>query len=234
MMCARYVNKPPFHINSTSKYYQIMLLTLPAGRGLHLEIISSNWEASKVPLPRQRASWPFCGWIPSSLNTQALSNPPPVWSTIITCSPPKWTHWCSFLCDGNIMTLFWPPSNSIQESSRGAQSSKFWFYWGTELAAPLRCSHQPRDNSTSHCWVSSPRHQKWHFLYQAFSSLLSHYSWASPFCESLWDSSLSHIDLLFIFLLSYSTNFPGKVAMRKGQSGHRGEQSVHRGPLSHI
>lgn len=137
MMCARYVNKPPFHINSTSKYYQIMLLTLPAGRGLHLEIISSNWEASKVPLPRQRASWPLCGWIPFSLNTQALGNPPPVWSTIITCSPPKWTHWCSFLCDGNIMTLFWPPSNSIQESSRGTQSSKFWFYWGTELAAPI-------------------------------------------------------------------------------------------------
>jgi hypothetical protein len=54
--CERHVNKAPFHINSTSQYYQIMLLTLPAGRGLHLEIISSNWEASKVPFPRQRAS----------------------------------------------------------------------------------------------------------------------------------------------------------------------------------
>lgn len=59
--CERYVNKPPFNINSTSKYYQIMLLTLPAGKGLHLEIISSNWEASKVPFPRQRVHWPWYG-----------------------------------------------------------------------------------------------------------------------------------------------------------------------------
>lgn len=133
--CERYVNKPPFHINSTSKYYQIILLTLPAGIGLHLEIISSKWEASKVPFPRQRASWRFCGWIPSSLNTQALSKPPPLWSGPdhlhmdlgVTCSPPKWTHWSSFLWDDHIMILFWPPPNNTQVSSRGAQSSKYWF-----------------------------------------------------------------------------------------------------------
>ena len=106
--CERHVNKPPFHINSTSKYYQIMLLTLPAGRGFHLEIISSNWEASKVPFPRQRASWPLCSWIPSSLNTQALSNSLLFGQVQTTCSW-TWSHLLPSKMNSLILFPLWQP-----------------------------------------------------------------------------------------------------------------------------
>lgn len=102
--CERYVNKTPFHINSTSKYYQIMLVTLPAGRGLHLEIISSNWEASKVPFPGQRASWPFWGRIPI-LSAYAGSQQSPS-SLVVPRPPTAGSGRCLLPFKLNTLTLF--------------------------------------------------------------------------------------------------------------------------------